>query len=69
MVGQRMYGVTLRVPRVFYVNSTLPADAPLIEALGGLPVKRQLPNGREVHNLYRVWDNIPNATLPCERGL
>eukprot|EP00884_Botryococcus_braunii_P021811 jgi/Botrbrau1/8313/Bobra.0081s0002.1 len=54
MVGSHMYGINLRVPRTFYINSPLGPDSQLITSLGGLPVKFLLPNGREVYNLYKV---------------
>lgn len=52
-----MYAVPLRVPRVFYVNSVLPPDAPESPGgalLGGVRVRRTLPFGREALHLYQA---------------
>ncbi|KAK9830879.1 hypothetical protein WJX81_001263 [Elliptochloris bilobata] len=57
LTGAAMYAVPLRVPRVFYVNSALPPDAPESPAgqpLGGVRVRRTLPFGREPLHLYQV---------------
>lgn len=54
LVGSQMYAVNLRVPRTFYINTPLAPESDLITSLGGLPVKQLLPNGREVHGLYKV---------------
>jgi hypothetical protein len=53
LVGSNMYAVPLTVPRVFYVNSSLPPSDPQAAALGEL-VKRILPFGQEPLNVYKV---------------
>ena len=57
LAGAAMYAVPLRVPRVFYINSTLPPDAagsPAAQPLGGVRVRRTLPFGREPLHLYQA---------------
>lgn len=54
VINGRMHTIPLRIPRSFYINSTLPPDAPEASALGPT-LKRVLPGGREVHYVYQVW--------------
>jgi DNA polymerase epsilon subunit 1 len=67
LVEARLYAVPLRVPRTFYVNSTLAPDDPDSPALtmGGLKVTRTVPFGREAFHLYQVR---PRARM-CSAGL
>ena len=53
LVESSLYAVPLKVPRKFYVNSTLPPDDPTAAALGPR-VSRTLPYGAEAHNIYQA---------------
>lgn len=53
LVDSSLYAVPLKVPRMFYVNSTLPPDDPTAAALGPR-VSRTLPYGAEAHNIYQA---------------
>lgn len=53
LVNRQVYAVPLRVLRTFYVNSSLPPDDPVAQALGRRVV-RTLPYGEEPRNIYQV---------------
>ncbi len=53
LVNKQVYAVPLRVPRTFYVNSSLPPEDPLAVALGRRVI-RTLPYGQEPFNVYQV---------------
>ena len=53
LVESSLYAVPLKVPRKFYVNSTLPPDDPTAAALGPR-VSRTLPYGAEAHIIYQA---------------
>lgn len=44
VINAKMYAITVRVPRTFYINTTLPEDDQLISQLGGRLVKKQPPD-------------------------
>lgn len=61
-----MYAVPLRVPRVFYVNSVLPPEAPESPAgalMGGVRVRRTLPFGREPLHLYQARPHVCKGVM------
>ena len=67
-----MYPVPLRVPRVFYVNSVLPPDAPESPGgalLGGVRVRRTLPFGREPLHLYQARPHAFKGLMFSPEGL
>ena len=53
LVNRQVYAVPLRVPRAFYVNSSLAPEDPLAVALGRRVI-RTLPYGQEPFNVYQV---------------
>ena len=53
LVNRQVYAVPLRVPRTFYVNSSLPAEDAVAQALGRRVI-RTLPYGQEPLNVYQV---------------
>lgn len=69
LVNKQLYGVPLRVPRTFYVNSSLAPEDPVAQALGRR-VTRLLPYGQQPLNIYQVCMPVPLfhkccALLPC----
>lgn len=66
LAGAAMYAVPLRVPRVFYVNSVLPPEAPESPAgalMGGVRVRRTLPFGREPLHLYQARPHVCKGVM------
>ena len=58
----------LTVARTFYLNSTLPPDAP--EARGfGERVKRILPNGERAYYVYKASTPSLHSSLVCTSAL
>jgi len=53
LVNKQVYAVPLRVPRTFYVNSSLAPEDPIAVALGRRVI-RTLPYGQEPFNVYQV---------------
>ena len=66
LVESSLYAVPLKVPRAFYVNSTLPPDDSTAAALGPR-VSRTLPYGAEAHNIYQARAFVAGCRLCAEQ--
>lgn len=53
LAGSRLYATPIRVPRSFYINSSLPPTDPLTEPVRPA-VTRTLPHGHQPEHVYKV---------------
>jgi DNA polymerase epsilon subunit 1 len=53
VINGGLHSVNISVPRIFYVNSSLPEDDPLIAGLGGMLVSRVPTNCDSVYYVYQ----------------